>query len=37
MEIEMSSVFYVKYILGKPCENSQHPVEERVNSALERA
>ena len=37
MEIEMSSVFYVEYILSYICENLQQPVGERVNGALEQA
>ena len=37
MENEMSSVFYVKYIMSYPCEKWDQPVEVGVNGALERA
>ena len=37
MEMEISNVFYVGYILKYPWENWQYPVEERVNGAPERA
>ena len=36
MEVEISSVSYVKCILSYPYEYWQHPVEERVTGALER-